>query len=226
MNNYRDTILAQYANSPTITALIDSFNDCIDPAADIDAFYRMVWNIDTAQGFGLDIWGRIVNVSRKLQITNADINFGFDEAFTQVTADTGVQPFDQAPFYDGPLATQTYVLADDAYRKLILLKAMSNITDCSAPSMNRMLNFIFGTLGRCYVQDTGYMTMRFVFEFNLSPVNLAIVLNSGAIARPAGVSLGLILQIDAATTFGFAEAGGQPFDQGVFLGENGVIYAS
>lgn len=226
MNNYRETLLSQYANSPTITALLDGFNTAIDPSVDIDAFYEVVWNVATAQGFGLDIWGKIVNVSRLLQVDQAVAYFGFDEAFTSATSATGVQPFDQAPFYDGPLPTQTYELSDTAYRQLILLKAMSNITDCTAPSINRMLRFIFGSKGRCYVQDTGGMGMRFVFDFNLSPVDAAIILRSGAIARPAGVSLSIILQLDPSTTFGFAEAGGQPFDQGVFLGEGGVIYAS
>lgn len=226
MNNYRETLLSQYANSPTITALLDGFNNAIDPSADIDSFYEVVWNVATAQGFGLDIWGKIVNVSRLLQVDQAVTYFGFDEAFTSATASTGVQPFDQAPFYDGPLPTQTYELSDTAYRQLILLKAMANISDCTAPSMNRMLRFIFGDKGRCYVQDTGGMGMRFVFEFNLSPVDAAIILRSGAIARPAGVSLSIILQLDPSTTFGFAEAGGQPFDQGVFLGEGGIIYAS
>jgi Protein of unknown function (DUF2612) len=37
-------------------------NENIDPCADLDAFYNVVWNVDTAVGFGLDIWGRIVGL--------------------------------------------------------------------------------------------------------------------------------------------------------------------
>ncbi|WP_152882578.1 DUF2612 domain-containing protein, partial [Burkholderia multivorans] len=54
MLNVEQTILSQYGNSATITQLIQNFNQYIDPRADIDAFYNAVWNIDTAQGFGLD----------------------------------------------------------------------------------------------------------------------------------------------------------------------------
>lgn len=54
------TIISQYSNSPTILALITNMNLYIDPAADLDNFYNVVWNVDTAIGFGLDIWGRIV----------------------------------------------------------------------------------------------------------------------------------------------------------------------
>jgi hypothetical protein len=54
------TIISQYANSPTILALINNMNTYIDPRADLDNFYNIVWNVSTAEGFGLDIWGRIV----------------------------------------------------------------------------------------------------------------------------------------------------------------------
>jgi hypothetical protein len=66
MNNVGQTIISQYGNSPTILALIDSFNAAIDPTADINNFLTHIWQVDTAQGFGLDIWGRIVGVSRTI----------------------------------------------------------------------------------------------------------------------------------------------------------------
>lgn len=64
MNNTESTVISQYANSPTIDALIASLNSAIDPSEDIDNFYNYVFNIATAQGFGLDIWGRVVGVTR------------------------------------------------------------------------------------------------------------------------------------------------------------------
>lgn len=64
MINVEQTIISQYGNSPTILALIQNMNANIDPRADIDGFFNFVWNIDTAQGFGLDIWGRIIGINR------------------------------------------------------------------------------------------------------------------------------------------------------------------
>lgn len=64
MMNVEQTIISQYGNSSAIGKLIHTFNDCIRPDADIDNFFNFVWNVETAQGFGLDIWGRIVQVSR------------------------------------------------------------------------------------------------------------------------------------------------------------------
>lgn len=64
MKNIEQTIISQYGNSPTILALIQNMNQNIDPCADIDGFFNWIWNIDTAQGFGLDIWGRIIGINR------------------------------------------------------------------------------------------------------------------------------------------------------------------
>lgn len=223
MIDYRDTILAQYANSPTIVDLVDRFNDWIDPQADIQNFYNTIWNVETANDHGLDIWGRIVNVSRYLQILEQPAYFGFVEAFTLPTADTGAQPFNQAPMYIGEQATTTFRLETEAFRKLILLKAMSNITNCTIPSLNAMLKYFFE--GRSYVHDTGEMQIRYVFEFDLSPFELAIMLQSGVIPRPAGV-LANVMQVNPLATFGFNEANGQPFNQGSFFNSQGLQYAS
>jgi hypothetical protein len=60
------TVISQYANSPTIQALLNDFSAWLDPAADLNALYDYVWNIDSAQGFGLDIWGRIVGLDGRV----------------------------------------------------------------------------------------------------------------------------------------------------------------
>jgi hypothetical protein len=221
MQNYRDTILSQYANSPTLTGLIDYFNQWIDPETDLNNFFDFVWNVDTAVGFGLDIWGRIVNVSRNLQIDNPASYLGFDEANTGTATETDARPFGQGVFYNGPPASTTFALSDDAYRKLIMVKALANITDCTAASLNALLRFLFEGQGRCYMVDTGGMSIRYVFEFNLSPVELSIMTRSSAVPRPAGV-LVQILQLDPSATFGFNEGGLQPFGQGTFFTASGI----
>ncbi len=66
MENYQATILSQYANSPKIMQLIENMNGYLDPTADLAAFYQWVWDLDQAQGFGLDIWGKILGLSRNI----------------------------------------------------------------------------------------------------------------------------------------------------------------
>ena len=219
------TVISQYANSPTLRQLIQNMDEYINPDTDFDAFYSYVWNVETAQGFGLDIWGRIVGVGRMLTIPASETFLGYQEAYTAPTAATGAQPFGQAPMYVGTASSQTYRLADDAYRKLILVKALANISDCTSPSLNRLLTNLFSGRGRCYVSDTGQMEFRYVFEFALEPYEIAIMTQSGAIPKPAAV-LANVLQVDVPTTFGFNEAVMQPFGSGVFFTSSGLIHAS
>jgi hypothetical protein len=221
MENWLDTIEAQYGNSPTIMGMIESFNDALDPTADIDAFYEQIWNVLSANTYGLDVWGKIVGVSRLLQVIPELQFFGFHEAYT------GVSPTDPTPFGTGTFnsadnATQVYSLPNEQYRQLILLKAMSNITNGTIPGINLLLRFQFGARGRAYVQKTGTMELTFVFEFFLTNVELAILLNSGAIPRPSGVEV-RIEQLNPGLTFGFAEADSfAPFNVGTFFPASGL----
>lgn len=215
MQNIERTLASQYANSPTLVQLVRNFNQYIDPSADIDAFVSNVMDVTTAQGFGLDIWGRIVGVSRNIKVTAALVNFGFSEG-------VDYQPFGQAPLYAGS-SSSVYSLSDDAFRKLILVKALSNISDCTAASFNQLLQNLFAGRGRCYVQDTGGMAMRYVFEFDLLPYEASIIANSGAFPRPAGVSAN-VLGVTPSKTFGFSESGSfQPFGQGSLMSSSQLI---
>ena len=215
------TIISQYANSATIVQLVKNMNEYVDPRADFDAFFDYVWNVETAQGFGLDIWGRIVGISRELLIPAAPLYFGFKDALP------GAYPFNDQPFYDGTVpATQTYKLADDAYRQLILVKALANISATNAPALNQLLQNMFAGRGRCYVNDLGGMALRYTFEFDLTPYEFAIMTQSGALPRPAGVNASLFQS--ALPLFGFSEAGvsAAPFGQGVFVPQGAMNAAN
>lgn len=184
-------------------------------------FHNKVWNVNTAQGFGLDIWGRIVVIGRELQIPSTNEWFGFQ------TTPQSFQPFNQGTFYDGPLATQTYRLTDNAYRVLILAKALSNISSTDCKSLNRVLNKIFPSRGRAYVNDYNDMSMRITFEYFLEPWEKSVIAYSGVMPRPAGVKLS-IAEIPMPNTFGFAEMGGgvAGFDYGTFLSEGAITNAA
>jgi len=177
------TYLRQYASASVITSLIDAFNQWIDPSADIDAFYRYVWNVRTAVGFGLDIWGRIVGVPRTISLTPPPNYFGFEEATP------GSFPFNQAPFYNGPQAGALYTLSDQAYRVLILTKALANICSFTAPAINALLAFMFKGRGSCYVLDLGGMPIEYVFNFTLESWEQSVLLQANLLPRPAGVAV-------------------------------------
>lgn len=180
------TIQAQFANSPRLLSIIETFNDAIDPSALVDEFYANVWNIDTAVGFGLDVWGRIVGVGRVLTIpmdTSTETYFGFAEGVGGGRIDT----FGAATFIGGPAVTTNFSLLDDDYRTLILVKALSNITDRSSKAINRSLMLLFPGRGNAYIDDNLDMSINYRFTFELTTVERAILTQSGVIPRPAGV---------------------------------------
>lgn len=81
MINVEQTIISQYGNSAAITQLIQNMNAYIDPRADIDNFFDVVWNVETAEGFGLDIWGRIVGLPTGRYIYTAPVTILDDTQF-------------------------------------------------------------------------------------------------------------------------------------------------
>lgn len=177
------TVISQYANSPILTQLIENFDDYVDPTVNLDQFFDMVMNIDTAQGWGLDVWGRIVGVQRVLPLTGTTRYFGFGEASSPQTAG-----FNQQPFYSGAPLTENFELSDSAFRTLIFAKALANISDGSIPGINQILMNLFPNRGNAYVRDDGDMRMTYRFNFILTPVERAIVVRSGALPKPVGVS--------------------------------------
>lgn len=208
MINVGQTIISQYANSPTITALIEGANQNIDPIDNIavgeaafgfssdsapfdvgpfggdwegNSFYDFVWNVDTAQGFGLDIWGRIVSVGRYLEIGGGEI----------------------------------VRLDDTEYRKLILVKALANIAAVNSPTLNSLLRRLFDGRGIVFVSDLGGMQIRYTLLFEITPIEKAIITNSGVMPRPAGVEA----KVFAASMprFGFRGSGLTGFNQAPFL---------
>lgn len=184
MENYQGTIISQYASALTLTQLIANLNTYLDPGPDLDNFYNYVWNVATAQGFGLDIWGKIVGVGRTLQVP-AGQYFGFDEGNDH----SNYKTFGFGVFFSVNAATDVVVLSDEAYRTLIMVKAFSNISDLTAKNVNALLNILFAGRGLCYVSDDGGMQMTYHFDFTLQPFEIAILTNSGAVPRPAGVAL-------------------------------------
>lgn len=211
MENTEQTIISQYANSDIINQLITDWNEDIDPSANVSQFFYNYWQISTAQGVGLDNWGIILGISRNLQVpSSASPFFGFNDGTTDRTG------FNQATMNSTNLAaTQTYPLPDAAYRQLLLTKAAANICRTTIPILNRLVQSLFGSFGPCYVQDIGNMQMSYVFQFPLTPVQRAIVTNSGALPHPTGVGV-YIVSFDPTTQFAFNGGTGQPMGQGTF----------
>jgi hypothetical protein len=180
------TIIEQYANSPILDDMILAFNAAMDQTENMSNFYDMIWNIQTAVGYGLDVWGRIVGVSRTVQLPVSAQYLGFEEAGSW----TG---FGQGGFYSGGGAAANFVLSDADFRTLIYAKAAGNISDGSIPSVNNILLTLFPNRGACYVVDNQNMSLEYFFSFPLTPVEQAIVNQSGVLPSAAGVAVSIVV---------------------------------
>ena len=205
MKNIKDTIMSQYAHSPTILALIDGINQVIDPQYFIDDFYNYVYRLSTARGFGLDIWASKVGVSRYAKAANPNAKtFGFQPDY---------QPFNTYPFSDGG-AFSSYRLTDADLRKLIIIKAASNILYATAWNINKFLVMVFG--GRkAYYASRGHMSAEYVFEFSLTPFDRLVIYTLNMLPMPSGVGISY-KEIDVDRTFGFNGSDLSNFNNGVF----------
>ncbi len=203
MQNLESTIASQYANSPTLLAILTAINAWVDNAAALASFYAQYLNISTAFGVGLDRIGRIVGVSRVFTLT-AGQYFGWSNSSAGANGDswgTAGANGGQLPWYAGPSAANNYALTDQAYRQVLLAKMALNITSGSVPATNAVLqrlfvtdSFVAGRTGQVYVQDGCNMTVEYVALVTpaLTGVEGAILAAAGLFPKPTGVVISVV----------------------------------
>jgi hypothetical protein len=183
LTTLNETVISQYANSPALTAIIASMNQAIDPATNLQQFYSYVWDIDTAQGFGLDNWGLILGVSRYVQLPNVGAYVGF--------SGTAWTAWGVGAWYSGGAVSSAYAMTDVQYRQVLLAKALANITRCSIQGLNAVAQALFGVGAMCVV-DLGNMNMAYVFATTPSNINLGIAQNASVLPDPTGVGTNVL----------------------------------
>ena len=204
-----EPVQSQYAASPRIVGLLVRKAALLDIGKDLLAWYDKMFNPKTAEGTGLDIWGRIVGIGRSLWVESFDY-FGF--------AGQNLQNFDRAPFWLKTLASGQTDLSDEAFRLLIFCKAAANISGSTMEDLNRLLEALLGAAhgpGSCCVIESGTMSVRMVFKFYLTDYEQAILRQYGLPGRPAGVELEWF-QFSPGELFGFSGQELQNFDNGIF----------
>jgi len=212
--NINDTILRQYNNSTKLKSVIYTFNDVVDVSSIVNKFYDNVFNLNTANSYGLDVWARIVDVSRYVKFDSVGEVFGFEGQ--------NLSTFNQGSFYSGKKITTTLKLADDFFRTVIKAKAAVNISNTSIEDANKILANIFKDKGKPFVTDNLDMSMHYVFPFHLKDNEISLIKNSNILPRPSGVKLRGIITVPK-QVFGFFGSNCQTFNNGTFISKKGVI---
>jgi hypothetical protein len=115
------------------------------------------------------------------------------------TGDVAASGWNLYPFYTGVPFTTNYALSDDAFRQLIFAKALANICDGSVAAINQILRLLFcvnpdGSFrGNAYATDGLDMTMTYTFKFLLTPVDQAIIEQSGVLPRSTSVLASVVI---------------------------------
>ena len=203
-----ETVQSQYATSKRMRAVIDAFWQAINPKSDIDLLYKKLVNPRTAEGWGLDIWGRIVAIGRSyLAVEDDTPYFGFDPP--DGVKNERLNSFGNAPFYKQIMGKVR--LADTMYRTYVFLKALINISNSSLASLNQAVKLLFPDAD-IQILHTGTMVLRVLVLSPLSESDKAALDNLSWI--PAGVGLEMYQVITP--TFGFAGTGLKNFNNGTF----------
>lgn len=214
-----DTIQSQYSDSPVIISLIENTYEVITPQKDFDIFYKNVFDVRTASGWGLDVWGRLVACNREIVTGEFQNDYvGFESANNVLNPD--LETFDNAPFYS-PVVSQTFYLEDNAYRLLVMCKAMTNISTGTLPEINSILKKVLPNHNVAVVKvDT--MHLRILIHDYISDWQETAFLRLPLI--PAGVDYD-VYQLDP-KTFGFDGSGLEPFNNGIFSLKGAPIHAA
>ena len=203
-----ETVQSQYATSKRMRAVIDAFWQAINPKSDIDLLYKKLVNPRTAEGYGLDVWGRIVAIGRSYLAVDDDTPyFGFDPP--EGVKNERLNSFNNAPFYKTIYGKVR--LADPMFRTYVFLKALINISNSSLAGLNRMVRLLFPDAD-IQILHTGTMVLRVLILSPLSESDKAALDNLPWL--PAGVGLEMYQVVTP--TFGFAGTGLKNFNNGTF----------
>lgn len=201
--NWWDTVISQYANSPTLTAIIGYTSEWIDQTANFDAFYSDIWNIDTAVGYGLDVWGRILGITRNIAVDSGVAYFSFDIPNRGYDSAANI-------YIDGQslIATTQTSLADNDYRKLLLAKAVTNISGGDSTSINAMYGNWLGQYGGLIFLTEQFATRPMTYTVveagtAISLNNLAILQKNYLPIGPAASTYDVLVASESGPIFGF-----------------------
>lgn len=204
-------ILWQYNDAERLQKLLELKQEWYDEnqARFWSNWYNDVFNLDTANDFGLSVWAIILNIP--------------------LVADEGLDPLGKPiwgfgsfhkNFDNGNFAkTGNAIRLTTNQKRLILkLRYYQLVSRGTVPEINHFLRMLFANDGNVYVLDSLDMTFAiYIFTFNPSSQIKLILEKFDLLPRPAGV--GVKYLIVTKKTWGFGQYHNN-FDNGNFQSED------
>jgi len=156
-------------------------------------WYRDVFDLRTANDFGLSVWAIILDLPllAYAPATGDRPVFGFGDFNLNFLNSNFGRDNDAA-----------LSLSTEQRRLALRLRYFQLTTRGAVPEVNTFLDYLFGDQGRVYVLDGLDMTATYVFTFAPNAALLFVLQNFDLLPRPAGVEINIL--INPADQFGFA----------------------
>lgn len=188
--NFGNSILWQYDKSPNFNSLVSQkqawYN--VNHTQFWQDWYTNVFNLITANDFGLCVWSIILNAPFLIRQKNPNSNiFGFNT----VPSSNHNKNFEWGTFADVPVGS---ALTMEEQRIFLRLRYFKLITDCTIPAINIFLDSIFNDpegiyQGGAWALDGLDMTMTYVFNCPISNSLLEAIKVYDMLPHPTGVFL-------------------------------------
>lgn len=189
------SLLWQYNEAERLQRLVELKQEWYDSNQQEfwEAWQRDVFNLDTANDFGLTVWAIILGISLNATAEAQPTSWptwGFG---------TYNQNFGRGNFRRVEAGEVT--LAREQRRIILKLRYFQLITKGAVPEINAFLARVFEDLGPVFVLDGLDMTANYVFTFYPSSQLQYVLQKFDVLPRPAGVGINYV--INPETSFGF-----------------------
>lgn len=202
------SLLWQHNNAPKLTSIIRSKEEWYTSQFSEfwDAWVRDVFDLRTANEFGLKVWSIILGLPLVLTepAPTKLVNFGF--------GDTN-KNFDHGNF--GISGSDVAAVTEDEARLMLRLRYFQLICRPTVPEINTFLQQLFRGKGTVYCKDTLNMAyVIYTFDFDPGSNILNMLAYYDLLPRPAGV--GVFVESQGRPAFGFGDYN-RNFNHGTFL---------
>lgn len=207
--NLLQALLWQYNDALKLQSILQSKQDWynVNQAAFWDNWLRDVFDLRTANEFGLAVWAEILGITLAPVAKPSDrvIGFGFG-SFNK--------NFNHGNFITVSGSNVSLTLSEK--RLVLRLRYFQLTSRATVPEINFILKTLFSSLTKAWVLDPLDMSnLIYVFENSLSSNILKVLDTYDLLPRPAGV--GVKIRISTNSAFGFGQFN-QNFTNGNFAG--------
>jgi hypothetical protein len=204
-------LLWQYNDAANLQSLLQSKSEWYETNQTqfwLD-WYADIFNLATANDFGLSVWSVILN--QPLYLNN-----GPSPPQQNIF---GLGPNNQN-LTNGNFGTQTgytYYFSTETARLLLQLRYFQLVSSGTVPETNRMVAYLFESFGPVFLVDDLDMTQRYLFEFDIPSEMLLMLTSFDILPRAAGVKSNI--QQANVVAFGLGPNNGNLNNSNFFNGE-------